>query len=162
MISSFTLRFLSKPMGRMNHEAVCCDPRTGIIYLTEDRSDGCIYRYIPNVKEKLIEGGKLQALVMKGLPKHDMRNWPDQANDPVQMDKLYQCEWIDLEDVESPDDTLRFQAQEKGAAIFARGEGIWFDNGEFYVACTNGGPNLKGQIFRYHGLKAKALELMGR
>lgn len=138
-----------RAMGRFMHEAVCCDPRTGIVYLTEDRTDGCIYRYIPNVKGKLIEGGKLQALVLKGKPKHDTRNWPDQPNEKVEMNNLMQCEWVDLDNVESPDDTLRYQAQEKGAAIFARGEGTWFDNGEFYVACTNGGPNLKGQIFRY-------------
>ena len=27
-------------MGRFDHEAVCVDPRTGVIYLTEDRQDG--------------------------------------------------------------------------------------------------------------------------
>jgi secreted PhoX family phosphatase len=37
-----------KAMGRFNHEAVCVDPRTGIVYLTEDRPDGIIYRFIPN------------------------------------------------------------------------------------------------------------------
>ena len=37
----------------------------------------------------------------------------------------------------------------KGAAIFARGEGMWFGNNEFYFACTSGGYTKTGQIFRY-------------
>lgn len=32
---------------------------------------------------------------------------------------------------------------------FARGEGIWFGENELYFACTNGGPNQYGQVFRY-------------
>ena len=36
-----------------------------------------------------------------------------------------------------------------GAAVFARGEGIWYGNEEVYFACTNGGIGRKGQIFRY-------------
>ncbi|MGB5076328.1 MAG: alkaline phosphatase PhoX, partial [Sphingorhabdus sp.] len=39
-----------KAMGRFNHEAACVDPRTGIVYLTEDRDDGLLYRFIPNEK----------------------------------------------------------------------------------------------------------------
>ena len=37
-----------KAMGRFNHEAVCVNPNTGIVYLTEDRNDGLLYRFIPN------------------------------------------------------------------------------------------------------------------
>jgi secreted PhoX family phosphatase len=29
-----------RAMGRFNHEAACVDPRTGIVYMTEDREDG--------------------------------------------------------------------------------------------------------------------------
>ncbi len=36
-----------------------------------------------------------------------------------------------------------------GGARFARGEGIWFGDGELYFACTNGGSKQYGQIFRY-------------
>ena len=39
-----------KEMGRFNHEAVCVDPSTHIVYQTEDRGDGLIYRYLPNTK----------------------------------------------------------------------------------------------------------------
>ncbi len=44
--------FPLKAMGRFNHEAVAVYPRTTIIYQTEDREDGLIYRYIPEVPGK--------------------------------------------------------------------------------------------------------------
>jgi secreted PhoX family phosphatase len=36
-----------------------------------------------------------------------------------------------------------------GACRFARGEGMWYGNDAIYFACTNGGPEYKGQIWRY-------------
>ena len=36
-----------KAMGRFMHEAVAVEPRTSIVYQTEDRNDGLIYRFIP-------------------------------------------------------------------------------------------------------------------
>ena len=39
-----------KAMGRFNHEAACVDSVTGIVYLTEDRDDSVLYRYIPKTK----------------------------------------------------------------------------------------------------------------
>ena len=35
-------------MGRFNHEAVAVDPATGIVYMTEDRDEGLLYRFVPN------------------------------------------------------------------------------------------------------------------
>jgi len=58
-------------------------------------------------------------------------------------------EWIDIDGVDSPDDDLRFRGYENGAARFARGEGMWYGEGEAYFACTNGGNKQLGQIFRY-------------
>lgn len=137
-----------KAMGKFNHEAVCIDPRTGIVYLTEDRKTGLFYRFIPNVKDNLREGGRLQALVIKGEPSRDTRNWPFQGkefplNEPVAV------EWMDLEDINPTKDDLRNRGFKQGAARFARGEGIWFGENELYFACTNGGKNQAGQIFRY-------------
>ncbi|MFJ8647323.1 alkaline phosphatase PhoX [Streptomyces sp. NPDC093546] len=34
-------------MGRFNHEAAAADPVRKVIYLTEDKSDGCFYRFVP-------------------------------------------------------------------------------------------------------------------
>ena len=37
-----------KAMGRFYHEAVAVDARTGIVYQTEDRGDGLVYRFLPH------------------------------------------------------------------------------------------------------------------
>ena len=57
--------------------------------------------------------------------------------------------WIDIEDSSSPKDDMRLVYHEKGAACFARGEGMWFGEGDVYFCCTNGGENKCGQIWRY-------------
>jgi len=138
-----------KAMGRFRHEAVAVDPKTGIVYQTEDMSDGLIYRFIPKVPGKLAEGGRLQALAILGAPSRDTRNWPELEQAAFATERPVEVTWVDIEDVESPDDSLRFQGFDKGAARFARGEGMWAGDGEFYFACTNGGPLRQGQIFRY-------------
>ena len=133
-------------MGRFNHEAVCVDPVTNIVYQTEDRNDSSIYRFIPNEKGNLKAGGKLQALVIQSQKTMDTRNW---HNTDMPIKKLLKVEWIDLDDVNPTADELRYRAQEAGAAKFARGEGMWFGSGELYFACTSGGQRKWGQVFRY-------------
>ncbi len=138
-----------KAMGRFNHEAVCVDPRTGIVYQTEDRGDGLIYRYLPNSKGNLHTGGILQVLAIKGQPGFETRNWADLPDQKMTIGQKYKVEWLDIDGIEAPDDDLRYRGFAKGAARFARGEGIWFGENEFYFACTNGGHLEHGQIFRY-------------
>jgi secreted PhoX family phosphatase len=138
-----------KAMGRFNHEAVAVDPASGIVYLTEDRGDGIFYRYIPNTPGKMLDGGKLQALVISGEKSRDTRNWKDQEGPEFPVNQLFDVTWIDIDNVESPEDDLRMQGYDKGAAVFARGEGIWFGDKELYFACTNGGKIGAGQVFRY-------------
>jgi secreted PhoX family phosphatase len=58
-----------KAMGRFNHEACCIDPRTGIVYMTEDTFDGAFYRYLPVDPRYLHKGGRLQALVIRDVPR---------------------------------------------------------------------------------------------
>jgi secreted PhoX family phosphatase len=135
-----------KAMGRFDHEAVCIDPRTGIVYLTEDKVDGLFYRFIPNTPGKLVEGGKLQAMALKDTPgadttNHDARLWsPGDWRDVV---------WIDMDDVESPNGDLRMRGHARGAAQVARGEGVFWGNNELYLTATSGGPLQRGQILRY-------------
>lgn len=138
-----------KDMGRMNHEAVALDPRTGIVYLTEDAGDSLIYRYIPNQPGVLLKGGKLQALMIREQPSQDTRNWKTLTTAPLPLRTLFDVTWVDIENVESPKNDLRLQGFDKGAARFARGEGMWYGNQEIYFACTNGGPISAGQVFRY-------------
>ena len=137
-----------KAMGQFNHEAVCVDPRTSIVYQTEDRENGLIYRFLPNKPGKLVEGGKLQALAIKGRQYAATRNWEEDQSFPI--NEPLEVEWIDLEKVEDmEEDLLRKEGLEKGAAAFARGEGMWFGNQELYFACTSGGATKTGQIFKY-------------
>ena len=135
-----------KAMGRFNHEAVCIDPRTGIVYMTEDVFDGVFYRYLPNDLRYLHKGGRLQALAFRDVPRATTSNKYSQLWKPGDR---FAAVWIDLTDVESPDDSLRTQAYLKGAARFSRGEGIHFGNNEMFFACTSGGAKAYGQLMRY-------------
>lgn len=135
-----------KAMGRFNHEAVAVDPGSGVVYLTEDRGDGLLYRYIPDTPGQLHDGGRLQALVCREQPGLDTRNWTEKT---IETGDTFECEWIDLEDIDAPDDDLRLRGHEDGAARFARGEGMWYGNEGIYFACTNGGEEKLGQIWKY-------------
>ena len=130
-------------MGRFNHEAACVDPATGFVYLTEDRDDSVLYRFIPAVPGELSRGGRLQAMKVEGIP--DLRNWKDIS---MAVGAAGKVSWIDLDSVEAPKDELRYQAAWKGASLVARGEGIHMGEGEAYVCSTSGGTRKLGQIFR--------------
>lgn len=130
-------------MGRFNHEAACVDPLTGIVYLTEDRDDSVLYRFVPRVPGDLTAGGQLQAMRVDRV--EDTRNWSSPA---MAVGTDYDVAWVDLVDVDSPDDDLRRRAFEQGATIIARGEGIHMGADELYVCSTSGGAEGLGQIFR--------------
>lgn len=138
-------------MGRFQHEAAACDPRTGVIYLTEDSFDqlGLFYRFLPNDRRNLAAGGRLQALGVKGEPDgSDLRNM---KVNPVawRPGDWKEVVWIDLEGTDNPDDDLRFRAHAAGAAFVGRGEGVfWGEDGVFFT-CTSSGPAGHGQILRY-------------
>ena len=135
-----------KAMGRFDHEAVCIDPRTGIVYLTEDRTDGLFYRFIPNTPGKLVEGGRLQALGFKDTPGADSSNNETRL---WSVGDWREAVWFDLDDVESPNGDLRARGRAAGAAIFNGGEGIHFGDNEIYLTAKSGGPIKRGQILRY-------------
>lgn len=132
-------------MGRFMHEACCTDPRTGIVYQTEDRHDGLIYRYVPNDPDDLHAGGKLQALRVDHTPSLDTRNWDA---DTIKPGEPVTCSWITLDEVDAPKDDLRYRGFDAGAARFARGEGMWWGDGAAYFAATTGGKGYHGQLWR--------------
>ncbi|MCC5628900.1 PhoX family protein [Nostoc sphaeroides CHAB 2801] len=129
-------------MGRFNHEAVAVDPKTGIVYETEDRGDSLFYRFIPKERGKLEKGGTLQALKFK-----DIFQAQTFADFPKR--KPMKVEWVTITEPNPPEDTVRVEGFAKGAAQFARGEGIWYGDGEFYFCCTSGGALGLGQVWRY-------------
>ncbi len=143
-----------KAMGRFNHEAVAVDARTGVVYQTEDRNDGLLYRFLPDERGRLAAGGRLQALVIRDLPGVHTGNRRDAAI-AFPLGRRFAVDWVDLDDVTSPNDDLRRQGRSRGAAVFVQGEGmtvevdtagggtcIWF-------VCTIGGPHGLGQLWCY-------------
>lgn len=145
-----------KAMGRFRHEAVAIDPYTSIAYQTEDRHEGLIYRFTPNVKKQYQKGGKLQALMIKNMKENDTRNW---SNTIFVKNKLYDIEWLTLDNTDNPDDDMRYKAADDGAAFFARPEGMWYDDNMVYFTCTSGGEKKLGQIWKIDITK-QTLELI--
>lgn len=159
-----------KAMGRFNHEAIAVDPKSGTVYLTEDRGDprellpeeilpgpkyvpkpedlgaGLLYRFLPEVPGRLARGGRLQALRIKDKASCFTGNW---GGERIAVGQTMDVEWMDLQDVESPKDDLRHRGRAAGAAAFERGEGIWTGSDGIYFCCTTGGPAKKGQVWRY-------------
>jgi secreted PhoX family phosphatase len=150
-----------KAMGRFVHEAAAVDPKTGVVYLTEDRHDGLFYRFLPNRKGKLARGGRLQALALRDNRDRDFRNWPNDGNvnfpgagQAIAAGAPAEVVWIDMDEVESPNGDLKDRGAAKGALRFARGEGLAVGTSadgrtEIYISCTSGGPIRLGQVFRY-------------
>ena len=136
-------------MGRFYREAVAIDPSTGIVYQTEDRQDSVLYRFIPDVPGSLHEGGRLQVLAIADQDQFDTRNWNHDGTDMMLLGQTLPVCWLDIDDVESPLDDLRYRAYDMGAARFARSEGIWMGEGALHFVCTTGGRAQLGQIFTY-------------
>lgn len=134
-----------KAMGRFSHEAVCIDPRTGVVYLTEDQDDSLLYRFIPTTAGRLGDGGRLQAMAIRGAPGADTSNFGARF---WAVGDWREIDWIDLDEVESPRGDLRHRGRAAGAALVKRGEGLWWGDGEFYATATSGGPIERGQILR--------------
>lgn len=146
-----------KGMGRFEHEACAVDEATGIVYMTEDRFHSLFYRYIPDTPGKLLAGGKLQALVVDGHPSLSTHNWT--ATPSMRLGESRSAHWIDFEDPNPLEDTLRYIGEYRGAATFARGEGLCVAGDRFAFSCTNGGPSRLGQIFTYKPTSADGGEL---
>ena len=165
--------------GRFAHESVAFDPKSGILYLTEDNFGfpSGFYRYIPatNPMEtgELGNDGRLQMLAVRGRPNANLA-----ASQPLRA--TYDVEWVDIEDPAptfpftpgetaptSNNDALTHvgrQGFEQGAAFFSRLEGSAYDDGVVYFCATQGGGpaetsfgpiadgygNGTGQIWAYH------------
>lgn len=160
-------------MGRMNHEAVSVDPQNGYVYETEDRDDSAYYRFVPKRKPNgfgdLQRGGDLYAMVIKknqrsnctgqllptrvvnGVEVVDTRGLRRGAPSSMLpfLGQPLAVEWVKLEDVDPEQDTLRYEAQAKGAALWYRGEGAWYSDGKHYWVNSNAGDIGEGQVWFY-------------
>jgi uncharacterized protein len=137
--------------GRFNHEAAAVDPSNYRAYLTEDRSDSCVYRFVPDdMSQPFI--GQLQALKVVGEDEFDTDN--------MDLGEVVDVEWVDIDSPNPNSDTVRDEGHAKGAAIISRGEGIWFHEGQVYICSTNGGGNGGGNVFRLTDGNDPTLELV--
>lgn len=136
-----------KAMGRFEHEAAAVNPASGYVYLSEDRHDGLLYRFVPFVAGRLQEGGKLQALAIRDHSGYDTRNWLGQPR--LAVGTRLEASWIDLDEADVDKNDLRHRGLERGAAIFARGEGLCFADGMLVMTATIGGQERLGQVFKY-------------
>ncbi len=130
--------------GRFSHEAVAW--LDGALYETEDRGDAAFYRFLParqprEAGDLATFGGKLQALVVSGRPGFDA----NLANPG----ESYRVEWVTIDEPNPLQDTVRKEAQAKGAAIFDRTEGAWTADRRVYFDCTTGGEAQLGQLWVY-------------
>ncbi len=130
-------------MGHFRHEAVGVDRLTGIVYQTEDSGSSCFYRFIPNRKAQLHQGGQLQALKILEADRFHT------TQQKMEIGKQLPCQWVDIPVPDPVLETVHQQGQERGAAIFVRGEGLWAQEDGIYFSCTSGGSKGYGQIFRY-------------
>jgi len=138
-------------MGRFRHEAVAVDPQTGFLYLTEDRRNSVFYRFRPHRNGVLREGGILEAMVIDDRRLRRSRSGSADTRRDVRglLGKRLPVRWVRIDDPDPRSDTVRKEAQSKGAARFARGEGAWFGNERVYFVSTSGGDAGKGQVWAY-------------
>src|SRR3546814_14749304 len=100
-----------KALGRFRHEAAAVDPRTGIVYLTEDRDDGLFYRLLPERKGRLAAGGRFQVLAFSERERgRDARNWGDDY--PFASGAWRRVRWLDLPGADSARSAERRVGQE--------------------------------------------------
>jgi secreted PhoX family phosphatase len=136
-----------KEMGRFVHEAVCVDPVSGVVYLTEDSNPAGLYRFTPAKPGQLHKGGTLEMLRSDKMP--DLRKGiPPHAELSVR--------WVPIEDPtrgDSPGTSdgkgVYKQGAEQGGSAFARLEGIFFHAGRVYLNSTSGGDADQGQVWEY-------------
>lgn len=143
--------------GRYNHEAAVVDPDTLTAYLTEDSGNSSFYRLVPDNVAAPFEG-TLQALKVAGKDRY-------LTGSEMSVGERLDVEWVDIDEPDPDDgaDTVATQAQAKGAALFVRGEGIAYYEGDIYFCATSGGPANAGQIFRLEpDGDGGVLELLGQ
>jgi secreted PhoX family phosphatase len=161
-----------RALGRFEHEAVAVDPRTSIVYLTEDmdvptlvqpglsaddRPGSGLYRFIPNTPQRLLDGGRLQMLAIRDRPRYAAHR--DQTPGTV-----LPVHWVDIHDpdpaaAELDSSAVFKQGWNQGAARFYRLEGCWWGDNSIYFNSTNGGNARAGQIWQYRPTQPDGGEL---
>lgn len=119
-------------MGTFRHEAACVDPEQGRVYLSEDIVTGGLYRFTPQAYPDLSRG-RLEIACDGGAGRVIWRRVPDPGS------------------VAPPT-----RDQVAGKLPFARGEGIWFDDGIVYLATT------RDETIHAYDTRARTIEILYR
>ena len=106
-----------KAMGQFYHEAVAIDPQRRQAYLTEDKGDGCLYRFTAEAGRERpmdLDRGVLEVALMDDSGRISWRKIPDPVPGPGAV-------------------PVRLQVEE--ASRFPGAEGIWFHRDKVVFAC---------------------------
>ena len=127
--------------GRLKREGVSLDASTGVVYMTEDHKNGCLYRFVPKNASQPMGEGTLQALQIDGVPDTD-------PAEPLVAGSSWSTKWVDVPDPQAEQAPCRDQVRPMGASRFNRCEGsVMVDRSLWFIAST-AGPVGAGQIFR--------------
>ncbi|MFF5076105.1 alkaline phosphatase PhoX [Actinoplanes sp. NPDC000266] len=138
-----------KAMGRFEHETAPVDPRTGIVYMTEDNGDpgDGFYRFVPRRPGHLAAGGHLQMLAVTGDREYDTATGQ-------RVGQVLDTHWVDIDepdpsDAEDNPGSVYSQGRAKGGCRFLGLEGsAWTRGGVTFVA-SEAGDGENGQVWRY-------------
>ncbi|MFE9022926.1 PhoX family protein [Streptomyces sp. NPDC007808] len=142
-------------MGRFQHEAIAVDPRSGIVYETEDafqKPFGLFYRFLPERPRgglgSLRAGGQLQAMRVPGVP--DLSSIQETG---ASFDKI---EWVDVPDPLAVRTPIRLQDfGAKGITHAQKLEGCYWGGrcvyfvSSFARSAEGSAADHYGQIWRY-------------
>ncbi len=141
-----------KGMGRREHEAAASDPRTGIVYITEDATPGGVYRFIPERRRDYFRGGQLEMLKVVGMPNVNLRGQNPVGGGgapyPVPIGVPLDVEWVPIDDPENLSNPSNYaQGAAQGSADFRRPEGAWYGDRKIFFVSTDGGISGNGMVF---------------
>ncbi|MBW3703935.1 Tat pathway signal sequence domain protein [Streptomyces griseus] len=142
-------------MGRFQHEAIAVDPKSGIVYETEDAFDrpfGLFYRFLPEKPlggtGSLRAGGALEAMRVPGVP--DLSSVQETG---TSFDRI---EWVPVPDPLAAQTPIRFQDfGPKGITHAQKLEGCYWGGSSVYFVSSfarsdeGAAADHYGQVWRY-------------
>ncbi|MEZ4334193.1 MAG: DUF839 domain-containing protein [Myxococcota bacterium] len=112
---------LRAALGLFQHEAIAVDPITRRLYMTEDRSDGLLYRFTPDAWPSLASGTLEAAEVLD-----------PEGDGPIRPGQVRMLAWHPVPDPLARERETRFQVE--AATRFNGGEGIDHHEGRVYFS----------------------------
>ncbi|MFF7875750.1 alkaline phosphatase PhoX [Streptomyces californicus] len=148
-------------MGRFQHEAIAVDPKSGIVYETEDAFDrpfGLFYRFLPEKPlggtGSLRAGGALEAMRVPGVPDLSAVQETGESFDRI--------EWVPVPDPLARETPIRFQDfGRKGITHAQKLEGCYWGESSVYFVSSfarsdeGSAADHYGQVWRYEPKKRR-------